>query len=98
MASQNKIMKLIINNSLKNFIIVFILSIIFGYFFSTIYDFGQRAVDSALVHSELVSYPDEISPMKEYFLKSWTLLHQISNFFLFFNWSFSSISTFVDNP
>ena len=30
--------------------------------------------------------------MKEYFLKSWTLLHQISNFFLTFNWSFSSVS------
>ena len=85
-------MRLILNNSLKNFIIIFILSIISGYFFSTIYDFEQRAVDSALVYSKIVTYPDEISPMKEYFLKSWTLLHQISNFFLFFNWSFSSVS------
>ena len=85
-------MKLILNSSLKNFIVVFILSIIFGYFFSTIYNFDQRAVDSALVFSKIVTYPDEISPMKEYFLKSWTLLHQISNFFLFFNWSFSSVS------
>ena len=47
------------------------------------------------MHSGLVSYPNEISPMKEYFLKSWTLLHQISNFFLIFNWSFSSISKFL---
>ena len=85
-------MQLILNKNLKNFLIVFTLSIILGYFFSTIYDFGQRAVDAALVHSELVFYPNEISPMKEYFLKSWTLLHQISNFFLFFNWSFSSVS------
>ena len=85
-------MKLILNESLKNFIIIFILSIIFGYFFSTIYNFEQRAVDSALVYSKIVIYPDEISPMKEYFLKSWTLLHQISNFFLLFNWSFSSVS------
>ena len=91
-APQNKIMKLILNNRLKNFIIIFTLSIIFGYFFSTIYDFEQRAVDSALVYSKIVTYPDEISPMKEYFLKSWTLLHQISNFLLFFNWSFSSVS------
>ena len=67
-------MKLILNNDLKNFTIIFILSIIFGYFFSTVYNFEQRAVDSALVHSNLVTYPDEISPMKEYFLKSWTLL------------------------
>ena len=88
-------MQLILNKNLKNFLIVFTLSIILGYFFSTIYDFGQRAVDAALVHSELVFYPNEISPMKEYFLKSWTLLHQISNFFLFFNWSFSSISKFL---
>ena len=85
-------MKLILNSSLKNFIVVFILSIIFGYFFSTIYDFEQRAVDSALVYSKIVTYPDEISPMNEYFLKSLRLLHQISNFFLFFNWSFSSVS------
>ena len=85
-------MKLILNSSLKNFLIIFILSIILGYFFSTIYDFEQRAVDAALVYSKIVTYPDEISPMKEYFLKSWTLLHQISNFFLFFNWSFASVS------
>ena len=61
-------MQLILNKNLKNFLIVFTLSIILGYFFSTIYDFGQRAVDAALVHSELVFYPNEISPMKEYFL------------------------------
>ena len=75
-------MKLILNSSLKNFIVVFILSIIFGYFFSTIYNFDQRAVDSALVFSKIVAYPDEISPMKEYFLKSWTLLHQIFYFLI----------------
>ena len=85
-------MTLDFNNGLKNILIIFILSIIFGYFFSTVYDFEQRAVDAALVYSKIISYPDEISPMKEYFLKSWTLLHQISNFFLFFNWSFSSVS------
>ena len=85
-------MKLIHNNILKNFLIIFILSIIFGYFFSTVYDFGQRAVDAALVISKIVFYPDEISPMKEYFLSSWTLLHQISKIFLFFNWSFSAVS------
>ncbi len=88
-------MKLIYNNSLKNFLIIFILSIIFGYFFSTVYDFGQRAVDAALVISKIVFYPDEISPMKEYFLSSWTLLHQIAKFFLFFNWSFSAVSKFL---
>ena len=87
-------MQLILNKNLKNFLIVIILSVILGYFFSTTYDFGQRAVDSALVHSGLVSYPNEISPMKEYFLKSWTLLHQISNFFLIFNWSFLLFQNF----
>jgi len=85
-------MKLIPDNSLKNFFIIFILSIIFGYFFSITYNFDQRAVDAALVYSNTVAYPDETSPMKEYFLKSWTLLHQISNFFLTLNWSFSAVS------
>ena len=37
-----------------------------------VYPFGQRAVDAALVLAKLVDYPDQISPMSEYFLKSWT--------------------------
>ena len=47
--------------------IIFILTLFVGYFFAQIHTFEQRAVDAALVLSNLVNYPDQISPMKEYF-------------------------------
>ena len=67
---------------LRNYIIIFLLVIFIGYFFSQVHLFEQRAVDAGLVLANIVNYPDEISPMKEYFIKSWTSLHQISKIFL----------------
>ena len=78
-----------------NLTIIFILTFFVGYFFSQVHIFEQRAIDAGLVLANLVNYPDQTSPMKEYFLKSWTLLHQISEFFLSVNFSFLSISKLI---
>ena len=78
-------MKITPINNLTNFLIIFLLTLFVGYFFMQTYPFGQRAVDAALVLAKLVDYPDQISPMSEYFLKSWTSIHQITKFFLNLN-------------
>lgn len=80
---------------LRNYIIIFLLVIFIGYFFSQVHLFEQRAVDAGLVLANIVNYPDEISPMKEYFIKSWTSLHQISKIFLSLNWTFSNVSKLI---
>ena len=88
-------MKITPNNNLTNFLVIFLLTLFVGYFFMQTYPFGQRAVDAALVLAELVDYPDQISPMSEYFLKSWTSTHQFSKLLLNFHWSFSDVSKFI---
>ena len=87
--------KLFKESSLKNFIIIFASTLFVGYFFSQVHFFEQRAVDAGLVLAKMVNYPDQISPMKEYFIKSWTSLHQISKLLLNFNWSFAKISKLI---
>ena len=82
-------------NGLKNFLIILISTLFVGYFFMQVYPFGQRAVDAALVLAKLVDYPDQISPMSEYFLKSWTSTHQFSKLLLNLNWSFSGVSKLI---
>jgi len=78
-----------------NLTIIFISTFFVGYFFSQVHLFEQRAVDAGLVLANIVNYPDDISPMREYFVKSWTSLHQISKIFLNFNWSFASVSKLI---
>ena len=79
----------------KNAMVIFISVLVTGYFFSTIHNFEQRAVDAGLVLAEIVVYPDQISPMKEYFLKSWTSINQISKLLLDFNISLKVISKII---
>ena len=88
-------MKITTINNLTNFLIIFVLTLFVGYFFMQVYPFGQRAVDAALVLAKLVDYPDQISPMSEYFLKSWTSTHQFSKLLLNLNWSFSGVSKLI---
>lgn len=88
-------MKITTINNLTNSFIIFVLTLLVGYFFMQVYPFGQRGVDAALVLAEIVNYPDQISPMKEYFLKSWTSIHQVSKLLLDLNWSFLDISKFL---
>ena len=78
-------MKITTINNLTNFLIIFVLTLFVGYFFMQVYPFGQRAVDAALILTKLVDYPDQISPMSEYFLKSWTSIHQFSKLLLNLN-------------
>ena len=78
-----------------NLTIFFISTFLVGYFFSQVHLFEQRAVDAGLVLANIVNYPDDISPMREYFVKNWTSLHQISKIFLNFNWSLASVSKLI---
>ena len=78
-----------------NLAIIFISTFFVGYFFSQVHLFEQRAVDAGLVLANIVNYPDDISPMREYFIKSWTSLHQISKIFLNLNWTFASVSKLI---
>ena len=42
-------------------------------------------MDAGLVLAKFVNYPDQTSPMTEYYLRSWTAIHQITKFFLNLN-------------
>tara|TARA_B100000686_G_scaffold355040_1_gene469330 strand:- start:3443 stop:5044 length:1602 start_codon:yes stop_codon:yes gene_type:complete len=82
-------------DSFVNTLIIFVSTIVVGYFFIQIYPIEQRAVDAGLVLSKLVNYPDEISPLKEYYFKSWTLIHQIAKLFLILKWSTLDVSKVI---
>ena len=86
---------IILTKYIKNFLIILISSLFVGYFFMQVYPIEQRAVDGGLILAKIVNYPDQISPMKEYFLTSWTSIHQISKLFLNFNWSFINVSKLI---
>ena len=59
-----------------------LLLLIFSLLFSILFFNDQVAVRGGLVISDLVSYNDNISPLKYYFLNSWTIVTQISALFL----------------
>ena len=52
-------------------------------------------MDASLVLAKLVNYPDQTSPMAEYYLRSWTSIHQITKFFLNLNWSILNVSQLI---
>ena len=52
----------------------------------------QVAVDGGLVLSEIIKYPEPISPLKYYYQNSWTSLNQISEIFLRFGFSVMNVS------
>ncbi len=56
----------------------FFLIISISFFISFLFFNDQVAVRGGLIISDIVSYKDSISPLKFYFLNSWTLLTQIS--------------------
>ena len=88
-------MKITTINNLTNFLIIFVSALFVGYFFMQVYPFEQRAVDAGMVLAKLVDYPDQISPMREAFLKSWTSIHQLSKLLLNLNWSFLGVSKLI---
>ena len=75
-------MQQIKKSSLNNSLIIVISSLLTSYFFIQVYPIEQRAVDAGLVLAGFVYYPDQTSTMTEYFIKSWTSIHQIAKFFL----------------
>ena len=76
-------------NDFTGTLIIIIFALLAGCFFIQVFPFGQRAVDAGLVLSNIVNYPDKLSPMPEYWVNGWTSTHQISKFFLALGWSFS---------
>lgn len=62
----------------NNEIFFLIFSITISIFLSSIYHYIPKSIDSGLVISELIKYPEHPSLMKEYFLTSFTLLNFFS--------------------
>tara|TARA_Y100000591_G_scaffold56030_1_gene44588 strand:+ start:5464 stop:6990 length:1527 start_codon:yes stop_codon:yes gene_type:complete len=71
----------------KNFILI-----ILSFFFSLLFFNDQVAVRGGLIISEEIKFAGEISPLKFYFLNSWTLLTQTTAFLLKFGFSPKFIS------
>ena len=88
-------MQQIKKSSLNNSLIIVISSLLTSYFFIQVYPIEQRAVDAGLVLAGFVNYPDQTSPMTEYFIKSWTSVHQIAKFFFNLDWSILNVSKLI---
>ena len=65
-----------------NNLVLFTASIAFSLFFSFIHYYIPKSIDSGLVISGIIKYPDHPSLMKEYFLSSFSLLNFFSAFIL----------------
>mgnify|MGYP004406987975 FL=1 len=52
-------------------------------------------MDGGLALSEIIKYPEPLSPTKYYYFNSWTLLHQFSEVFLRFGFSTQSVSKII---
>ena len=77
--------------SKKNLFYLTILSIAFTVFFFN----EQVAVRGGLVISGEVIYQDNVSPLKYYFLNSWTLLTQLSAILFKIGFNSHSVSFFL---
>jgi len=64
-------------------------------FLSFSHSLHQVAVNGGLVLSEIIKYPEPISPMKYYYFNSWTLLHQFSEVFLNLGFSVENVSRII---
>ena len=77
--------------NLKNILLISSLSLLFSFVFFN----DQVAVRGGLVISGEVNYENNISPLKYYFLNSWTLLTQISAILLKFGLDSDKVSFFL---
>ena len=68
------------------------LLVILSLFFSIIFFNDQVAVRGGLIISKEIQYLDSISPLKFYFLNSWTLVTQLSAVFLKIGFSTKIVS------
>ena len=69
-------------NSLKNNIIIYFILIIFCAFLSFSHSLLQVSMDSGLALSNIIKYPEPLSPMKYYYFNSWTIINQFSELLL----------------
>ena len=67
----------VVQKNLYNLILIF-----FALLISLLFYNDQVAVRGGLVISNIITYEDNISPIKYYFLNSWTLLTQLTAIFL----------------
>ena len=68
--------------------------ILIAYFFTQVHLLEQHAVDGGLVLSKKIIYPDNFSPLKDYFFGAWTSIHQIAALLFKLDWSVLSVSKF----
>ena len=64
-------------------------------FLSFSHSLYQVAINGGLTISEIIKYPDPLSPMKYYYHNSWTLLHQIAEILLNFGLSVDNSSRVI---
>ena len=81
--------------SIKNNYPEIVAIIFFSLVISLSYSYLQYAIDGGLVLSKKINYPDSLSPMLYYYLNSWTLLHQITHFFIKLNFTVEFASQII---
>ena len=82
-------------NSLQKNKIVYFIIFIFCVFLSLSHSFLQVSMDSGLALSNIIKYPEPLSPMKYYYFNSWTIINQFSEFLLMLGFSVESSSKFI---
>ena len=82
-------------NLLQNNKIVYFILIIFCVFLSYSHSLLQVSIDSGLALSNIIEYPEPLSPMKYYYFNSWTIINQFSEFLLTLGFSVEASSKFL---
>ena len=75
--------------------LIFFFIVLTCIFLSFSHSLYQVAVNGGLALSEIIKYPEPVSPMKFYYFNSWTLLHQFSEVFLNLGFSVENISRII---
>ena len=82
-------------NLLQNNKIVYFILIIFCVFLSFSHSLLQVSMDSGLALSNIIKYPEPLSPMKYYYFNSWTIINQFSELLLMIGFSVEASSKFI---
>ena len=82
------------NSSQNNKIFYFTL-FVFCIFLSFAHSLSQISIDSGLALSNIISYPEPVSPMKYYYFNSWTIINQFSELLLRIGFSVDNSSRII---
>ena len=82
-------------NTQKNNKIFYFTLFVFCIFLSFAHSLFQVSIDSGLVLSNIISYPEPASPMKYYYLNSWTIINQFSELLLRIGFSVDNASRII---